>query len=835
VEGPGRLRLALVLFTLSGAAGLAYEVLWMRRLSLLFGADAPAASATLAAWFLGLALGSAASTRIAGRVRSLRAFGILEIGVALFAALVPASFSLIERALPSVASFAGATGVMPLWTKFLLAMMPMLPATVLMGASLPVLLAGVTAWAGPAGQERGAALYAANTAGAAAGALAVPTLLLPFLDASSANTAACLLSAAAGISAVIAAGRMPAGGAGEMAASARSGAGPARPKSAIGRLATPGLSRSSLLAGALVSGLLVLAFETAGARALALIHENSLYSFAFVLAVVLAGLALGAALAHRLRRSGTTTASLLRAGWIGGALAVAATPATLLVLTDGLTPLEGADSAAAHALKLGAIAAALLPASLLSGLVLPALIDESAGRPAAVLAANTLGAIAGPVLALVFAGPIGGPWRTMALVAGLMAAGGALVRPSGGAAGAAAAACAVWLWVADPPRTHLVANEHLRAVYDSPFGTLAVVEDGSSLRLNLNNTYLLGGTLSTGEERLQAHLPLLLHPHPRSAGFIGMGTGITAGGAVLHPLDRIVVMELVPEVVEAARAHFGAANLGLADDPRVRIESDDARSRLRGEQGRFDVLIGDLVVPWRRGEAALYTRESFVIARAALAPGGVFCQWVPLYQMSRSDCDAIIAAFTDVFPRAIVVRGDFRAYEPAIGLVGLTSEAAIDPADVARRLAEMRRPDEDNPYLADAAGVWAYLVGPLFPAPPAAPRNTDDNQLVELGSPQAHWRASRGEPSVFTGEALRPWLADVMSRPIEGTSLARLGPAELQAREAGSQIWLASLLDYQGRRDEADRMGLAALARLPAGIRAALGVPDRASPEISRP
>src|SRR6185436_19844994 len=100
------------------------------------------------------------------------------------------------------------------------------------------------------------------------------------------------------------------------------------------------------------------------------------------------------------------------------------------------------------------------------------------------------------------------------------------------------------------------------------------------------------------------------------------------------PVETIDAVELLPEVADLARRHFGAANLGLLEDRRVRLVCDDARTFVRGHSGEYDVIVGDLVVPWRAGESALYTAEHFAHARAALAPHGLFCQWLPAYQLT---------------------------------------------------------------------------------------------------------------------------------------------------------------------------------------------------------
>jgi endonuclease YncB( thermonuclease family)/spermidine synthase len=394
-------------------------------------------------------------------------------------------------------------------------------------------------------------------------------------------------------------------------------------------------------------------------------------------------------------------------------------------------------------------------------------------------------------------------------------------------AGYAAFALLLALWQpGDRPRVRLEPGERLLDLREGPCGVVAVVEEGGRRRMSLDNYYLLGGTASTGEERLQAHIPLLLHPDARRVAFLGLGTGITAGAALFHPVSQVTAMELVPEIVEAARRHFREANRGALEDQRVEIAVEDARTRLRASPGRFDVIVGDLVVPWRHGEAALYTVESFEAARRALAPGGIFCQWVPLFQLSRREFESIAASFVDVFPRSLLFKGDFRAGEPAVALVGLTSSEPLDPEAIdarARYLALLG--DSSNPYLSDPAGLWVFLAGSLSPEDPAlgaARRSRRHHPVVELMSAATNFATPGDAGAPFTGERLKGYFDALLERPVAGTPLERLDELHLRWRRAGAEIWAASLLDLQGRRAEADALGLGALAKLPERLQRAV-------------
>ena len=150
-------------------------------------------------------------------------------------------------------------------------------------------------------------------------------------------------------------------------------------------------------------------------------------------------------------------------------------------------------------------------------------------------------------------------------------------------------------------------------------------------------------------QRLLAHVPLLLHPAPRQAAILGLGSGVTLGSALRHPLERVDVLEISPEVVEASR-FFEPENSRALADPRTRLIVGDGRTHLLLGRDQYDVIVSEPSNPWMAGIASLFTREFFTAARARLAPGGVLCQWAHTYDISAEDLRSIVATFAAVFP-----------------------------------------------------------------------------------------------------------------------------------------------------------------------------------------
>jgi spermidine synthase len=251
-------------------------------------------------------------------------------------------------------------------------------------------------------------------------------------------------------------------------------------------------------------------------------------------------------------------------------------------------------------------------------------------------------------------------------------------------------------------------------------------------------------------------IPLLLHPRPESALFIGLGTGGSAGAAAASPDVRVDALEIVPEVIDMLR-WFDASNESLADKAaasgsvgRVRILAVDGRHFVRATARRYDVVVGDLFLPYRAGEGAMYTREHVEAVRRVLAPGGLFCQWLPLYQFRGADLRVVVATFCDVFPQVQAFWLHADAVQPVLGLVGSNEPLELDGSAIGERLlrpetaellasADLRSPD---PMLAG----WIASKGALLAWAGDAPVETRDRPRIEYSAPR-HTIESPEDPS----------------------------------------------------------------------------------------
>ena len=696
----------LVVAFASGAAALIYQVVWLRWFGLLFGSTAYAASATLCAFFAGLAGGSAVFGRLAARVRRpLATYAAIEVGAAALALAVPFVFRLYDPIYAALYEGLADRRAIFVGLKFALAFAVMLPPAVLMGGTLPLLATAFVRDPLRLGRE-GGVLYAVNTLGAAAGSAA----------------AALWLPAAVGVpgSYAVAIGLSLAAAAGAWALGSRGAQEPAAAPASDAAQRAP----RALRAVAFASGFGTLALEVLLMQAIAQVFDQSLYSTATVLVVVLLSIAAGAGLVAA--SEGRVDPRPL----LGAALTVEAV--LLLVLPAATWALSGLGEAGPARLANGLAVAAVLgaPPLLVGALVLPLVFRLAAGgsvgrRLGGLLAANTLGGIAGSLAAsFVLLGGLG-LWRSIAAVgagygaAALVAHGGARER----ALRAAVIAGAAVLVLASPasplrlPAVALEPGDRLVAVESGANGVVSVIDSAWGRRMKLNNHYTLDGAgkLSALKART-GHIPLLLHPDPKRVLFVGSATGSTAAAAVLYPVDEIVLVEIVPEVQEMAARWFSDRNHGVHRDPRTRLVVEDGRNHLRATRERYDVVVADLFSPWNPGIGSMYSREHFEAVRDHLTPDGVFCQWLPLYQHSEATFDSVAATFLSVFPNAAVFRGDFYARTiPRLALCGFRgAPPAVETVDARVRALAAR--GVGDRWVADPRGFWMLYAGPLAAA-----------------------------------------------------------------------------------------------------------------------
>jgi len=188
-------------------------------------------------------------------------------------------------------------------------------------------------------------------------------------------------------------------------------------------------------------------------------------------------------------------------------------------------------------------------------------------------------------------------------------------------------------------------------------------------------------------QRMLGHLPALIHPKPRSVLIVGCGAGVTAGSFVVHPdIEKIVICEIEPLIPRAVAQFFRKENHDVVKNPRVKVVYDDARHYILTTKERFDIITSDPIHPWVKGAATLYTKEYFELVKRHLNQGGLFTQWVPLYESNPGVVKSELATFFDVFPKGTIWSNDRDGEGYDVVLLGQVDNLKIDVDEFQERM-----------------------------------------------------------------------------------------------------------------------------------------------------
>lgn len=767
-----KLLLLLLCYTLSGFAALLYEIVWTRLLTLHLGHTVAAVSTVLAAFLGGLGVGALIGGGAAARrapQQALRLFAALELTIGAFALALPYLLIALRPLLAASYGDGGNTSfaVTRIGSSLVLVGMP----AAAMGATFPLAVRWIVDC--PHSPERDiGALYATNTAGAALGAIATGFFLIPALGLRYTTFIGCALNAISGLGALWIASRDPAAVSPRAVApsGSRRTSKTTRPVTAA-RPAAAGRAVAGIALA--VTGFVGVANEVAWTRVLALVAGPTTYAFAAILAVFIAGLAAGsgvaAILATRIRRPAVLLAILLALLAAAPAWSMTRVEPGVIAVGESMAA-SGVNFATAVRLQVLTAATMLLPLALVLGAAFPLALAIAAGDTSErtprhigrVYALNTAGAIAGSLAAGFLLIPSAGLQRTIRLSAIVAIAGSLAIlwtsRPSraGALAILAASALATTALLATPrwdmellsggayKYAQYVQSGDLRSTLRA--GTTLYHREGSAATVSVRRSAGIvalsidgkvdastGGDMLT--QKLLAHLPLLLHQQPRRVAIVGLGSGVTLGSALTHPIERADVIEISREVVDASR-QFEIVNRRALSDSRTRVIVGDGRAHMIFARGLYDVIISEPSNPWMAGMAALFTREFFQSVRQRLAADGIFCQWAHTYDMREADLRSIAATFAAVFP------------EGTMWLVGESDLLLVgSPAGVVPRLPAIRAgyarlgvPDDLRTVaVSDLASLLTtYVGGPaeLRTFGRTAIVQTDDRMALEFSAPR---------------------------------------------------------------------------------------------------
>lgn len=830
-QSPATVPAYTLLFALSGAAGLIYEVIWVRQFSHVLGASNHAITLILTGFMGGMALGAWFVGKWADRLDALRlarAYILLELGIGLYALILPSLLSGAEGLYVAAAYDTNAAHWGINTVRLLLASSVLAIPTALIGATLPVLSRYLIRQSEQVSVTV-SRLYAANTLGAVGGTVVAGFLLLPYVGVRGSTLIACGINFAVALAFWQLNHKFP----------------PSEIPAAKAEFAADKRSRMPLALplAFFLSGVATMFYEIAWTRALSLVLGTTTYAFSVMLATFLTGIALGSALFGRVPRRWS------HAGVYLGATITVAIGALATIPLFGKLPFlylsayqAGIDGwLETQGMRFLLAALVMLPATLALGMLIPAgaalavkRLSHLGHRLGGLYGANTLGAAMGALVAGFFVLPLVGIQATIKLGLLLSMAGGLVMYLKFGAVALrqrylrtaiAAVSATVLVMLVAPWSPHVLnsgvyvyaqrygsmLNRYQQVARETksvpqlpawqvwhesmkrfnvlfhdvgPLATVAVMEEPNGhrfLTIDGKTDASTGDKSDLRTEMMIGHLPLLLHANPDKVLVVGLGSGITAGAVLRHKEVRIVdCAEFSPAVIKAAR-YFTESNNNALSDPRLKIFHRDARNMLLTSSEKYDVIVAQPSNPWISGQSDLFSLEWYRIAERHLQKNGLFLQWVPAYLMHERDIKIIANTLREVFPNLTVWSSG-----SAGDLIFLGSKDGplnVDYRQIVRRLndPDLRKNiaktglDPDlvpfNMFVMDDRDLGVYLYGDL--ANPL-PKNSDDLLYTEYSTPkqlfqQKHaWRFLDPEQLPGNRDAIFRFLHHARDKPAKG-------------------------------------------------------------------
>ncbi len=786
---PLLLGLVYLMFFLSGAAALVYEVVWVRSLSLIFGGTHLAVTTVLSVFMGGLALGSYVIGRYGDRIGSLlKLYGILELGIALFAILFAGLVKIYPLIYIALARDADHSQFYLSFIRVLFAVVALIGPTTLMGGTLPVLSRFVSERHGTLGRHL-SFLYGINTLGAVVGTMSAGFLLLRYYSVSTSLIVAIVTNTAVGLASFLLAGRFAGPVEGEQPLVEAESTPPPQVKTG----AAPEVGRLTyrlVLVGIGISGFCALGYEVLWTRILTIVVGASVYGFTIMLAAFLTGIALGSkayGLLTKVLPEGKETIRRTVAGFgvveiIIGVAALMVTfyirdlPSHSLELKSYFSSvIENVFESRQWANLALAFFYMLVPAFFM-GLAFPlagtvnGAYRKNTGRAVGeVLAYNTVGAILGAAVSGYVMAYFLSIEQSLQMLTVINIGFGLIVIASIWRArifswGASAVTVGALILLAVRPDLLSTWDKKYFAIFRAnqpeAFGTPEMVREAientevlyfaegveaivSSIKIKGggNQAFITNGRVEASsnywDQQVQytlGHLPMLLNKDPKKVLVVGLGSGMTLGATSVHPeVEEVTLIELEPRMLGVAQT-FGDYNHNALDSPKLRIIFNDGRNFLLTTKEKFDVITADPIHPWFRGAGYLYTKEYFSLASDHLREGGVMCQWLPIYELTPENLKSVVRTFRTAFKYTVL----WLTYYDSV-IVGSNDPIMFDESDLERRIAVPEiKSDLERVYMASSRDLLSYFaMGPkgMDAFGEEGILNTDDNLYLEFSAP----------------------------------------------------------------------------------------------------
>ena len=766
-RAPARLSLVALLYGLSGALGLVYEVAFNKYLALVFGATAYASSAVLVAFMGGLALGAWIASKVERWIRRpLLAYGIVELAIGAFCMFSPLGFHLLSNLyVNAVVKNPGSLATLSALRAGVAVLVVLVPAGG-MGATLPLLARFVQGEDPVLAKRKLARFYALNTFGGALGSLVSAYVVIPWLGLTLTMRSAAAVSLFIGAVAVVLGWRA-------VYARTSASAGPSAQEKAEAAAGHIPIGDALILSAG--SGMLVFGCEVVMVHLLALVIGTSVYAFGLMLAIFLVCLSLGTPVATRLAaRYGAGAAAI---GFAAAGIALLLSllvwdklPSLFVALGPSVRSWTGRELTRGLAATL-ALVVPVVAMGTTFPLVLRAARTASVGADVGRLTvANTLGSISGSILAGFVVLPQLGSQRGLIAIAIAYLGFAWLARrhaPTGEGEGAAARARVSKLVVVGLllaivlPRWNLARLTSGANVYfdegvvpqgtvesvreDVHGGVTTVVRGADGTRTLLTNGKFQGNdSREVTDNRGFAHLPVVFAKKRHEAMVIGLGTGTSAGTMAAYDFDWLDIVELSPAIIDAARTVFADVNHRVLEDARTRVFLEDGRNVLLTRREKLDVVSIELTSVWFAGAGNLYNKEFYALVAARLAPGGVLQQWFQLHHTNRRIVATTIASLRTVFPHVLVaVTGHQGQLLASMSPFTVTRDQVARLEDVGYVRATLEGGhliDYVKGIVLDESGIDNFLGDTTDRTGTELPDliSTDDNMFLEYATPKTN-------------------------------------------------------------------------------------------------
>jgi spermidine synthase/MFS family permease len=852
--------LIAILFVVSGALGLMYQIVWFKYLSLFLGNTTYAQTIVLATFMGGLAIGAALWGRVADRTKNAFVlYGILESLIGFYCLFYPFIIdiqkSLIIEIVHRLNLASDGVGVMGL--KLLISLVSLLPPTILMGGTLPLLVRYLSRRIEESGSNV-ATLYFLNSFGAVAGSLLGGFFFIRLIGLSATVVSAATVNVLIGGLAIWF-GRMK----------------PIEEVEAVSttewvarEFSQPQIVGAIVVAG--VSGLAAMVYEVAWVRLLIPILGSSTYSFTLMLVAFIGGITIGSLIAARQIDRTKNLLSLLQWCQIGVVISMIATfplygrlpyifwrIGAMLVRTSETYPLYLAIQ-----LLFGFVL--MVVPTVFLGISLPVAtriaarglntLGKSVGN---IFSINTLGTVAGSLLAGLVLIPLVGVYSTLKI--GVACNGVAVfvllavnttvtVRNNGLIALALIVVFAISTVVTPdiernvmlsgvfrqisrnntPPTSYAefaekAKNIPVRYFREGVTATVGVIQadagDGTTqnvLIINGKADASSRGDLPT--QVLLGQLPLILHPDAKRALVIGYGSGVTAGSILTHPVERVDCVEISPEVIEASEWFSDVNRLPLSD-PRMKLHIEDALAYLKLTEDRYDVIVSEPSNPWIAGIGNLYSQDFFELCKQRMPPNGLMVQWFHLYEMDDEILQIVLRTFAQSFKSVsiwqslgadIILIGSQATVEISDSLLAGHFRNAVVAADL-KRIAVRDEATLLSLQMLTDKSVREYLEDGFL--------NTEDCPRLEYEAPRAFF-VNRGVAELYKHddrtklfESRQLLSRRIAARPLSAEEAKNIGLYHSAVNRGNGTLGYAMLTEYIRQRPKDGRM-MEALADL---------------------